>query len=161
MSIAIISIITIIMVLLDQLSKIWAVNVLRDGNQVIKIWDGVFHLHYLENRGAAWGIFSGKQYFLIGLTSIIIIGMIIYMFKMQDTPVRKWYRIAFILIISGAIGNLIDRVCLGYVRDFLYFKLIDFPIFNIADVFVVCGVILLMVVMLFIDKSSEHEKVGK
>ena len=149
----------VLMILLDQLTKIWAVGQLGLGGD-LPIWQGVLHFQYLENRGAAWGIFNGKQFFLIGLTSLIIIGMLIYFMKLPNTKVGKWYKIAFVMIISGAIGNLIDRVFLHYVRDFIYFKLIDFPIFNVADIFVVCGVILLMVVILLIDKSGEEKKEG-
>ena len=133
---------------IDQLTKVWAVNTLGTGMD-IKLWEGVFHFHYISNYGAAWGIFSGKKFFLIGLTSLIIIGMIWYIRKLPRTVWGKWSRVAFILIISGAIGNLIDRVFLGYVRDFLYFILINFPIFNVADILVVVGVGLLMFVMIF------------
>lgn len=156
MSILITVLIIIMMVAIDQVTKIWSVHTLAQGND-IKILDGVLHLHYLENRGAAWGIFSGKQMFLIGLTSIIIVALIIYLYKMRKKWVTIWYPVAFVLIISGAIGNLIDRLYLGYVRDFIYFKLINFPIFNVADIFVVCGAILLVIVILFIDKTYEEE----
>lgn len=140
----------------DQISKIWAVNALGGGAD-IKLWEGVFHFHYLSNYGAAWGIFSGKQVFLIALTSVIIIAMILYIRKLPRTIWGNWARVAFVLIISGAIGNLIDRISLGYVRDFLYFILINFPIFNVADILVVVGVGILMVVMLF----GELEEVNK
>lgn len=144
----------LMMIAIDQVSKVWAVSALGQGRD-IKLIEGIFHLHYLENNGAAWGIFSGKQSFLILLTSVITIGMLVYLVRLPRE--EKSYRLALMLIISGAVGNLIDRVDLGYVRDFLYFKWIDFPIFNVADIFVVCGVILLMIVILFMDKSKEEE----
>lgn len=148
-----------VLVIIDQLSKVWAVSSLGSGMD-IKLWEGVFHFHYLSNYGAAWGIFSGKQVFLIALTSVIIIGMILYIRKLPHTVWGKWARVAFVLIISGAIGNLIDRISLGYVRDFIYFILIDFPIFNVADILVVVGVALLMIVMLFgeLDQVQEEKK---
>lgn len=146
--IIIISMITLIA--MDQLTKIWAVQTLGSGMD-IKLWEGVFHLHYLSNYGAAWGILSGKKVFLILLTSIIIVGMFWYMVKIPQTVWGKWAKIAFVLTISGAIGNLIDRLTLGYVRDFLYFILIDFPIFNVADILVVVGVSLLMIVIFWGD----------
>lgn len=82
------------------------------------------------------------------------------MTKLPKTKGGIWTKVAFTMIISGAIGNLIDRVSLGYVRDFLYFILIDFPIFNIADILVVLGVGLLMVIMFFgdIEENKEVEK---
>lgn len=146
----------LILILLDQFTKIWAVNTLSSGTD-IKLWEGVFHLHYLKNYGAAWGMLSGKQLFLIIFTSIIIVGMLYYMTKLPKTKTGLWTKIAFIMIISGAIGNLIDRISLGYVRDFLYFILIDFPIFNVADVLVVVGVGLLMLTMFFGDLEENKE----
>lgn len=147
------------LILVDQLTKIWAVQTLAAGTDIY-IWKNVFHLHYISNYGAAWGILSGKQYFLILLTSLIIVGMLYYMCKLPKTKWGGWTKIAFIMIVSGAIGNLIDRISLGYVRDFLYFILIDFPIFNVADILVVVGVGLLMITMLFGD-VEENKEVGK
>lgn len=160
MNLIVLFIAMVLMILLDQLTKIWAASQLGLVGD-FPIWQGVLHFQYLENKGAAWGIFHGKQFFLIALTSLIIIGMFVYFIKLPNTKIGKWYKIAFAMIISGAIGNLIDRIIFHYVRDFIYFKLINFPIFNVADIFVVCGVILLMVVILFIDKSSEVKKEGK
>lgn len=145
---------------LDQLTKWWAVQTLASGHE-IKIWEGVLHFTYLENRGAAWGIFSGKQIFLIILTAVIIVAMLVYLFKMSKSQENLGYKIAFILIISGAIGNLIDRIRLQYVIDFIYFKLIDFPIFNVADILVVCGVFLLMLCVLLEEKKTQNEEVDK
>lgn len=148
---------------LDQFTKVWAVHTLGNGMS-IPLWEGVFHFHYISNYGAAWGIFSGKKIFLIGLTSLITIGLIVYMRKLPHTVWGSWGRVAFVLIISGAIGNLIDRIFLGYVRDFLYFILIDFPIFNIADILVVVGVGLLMFIMIFgelEEGKKENNEVGK
>lgn len=158
--------IAIIMILvgIDQLTKIWAVATLAGGNGAISgttdqlIWPNVFHLHYIPNPGAAWGILSGKQTLLIIITSIIIVGMLFYIRQFPKTKWGNWGKIAFVLIISGAIGNLIDRLFLGYVRDFLYFILINFPVFNVADMFVVIGVSLLMIVLLFGDFEDKNKK---
>lgn len=144
------------LVISDQLTKIWAVSHLEAGGD-IAIWENVFHLQYISNYGAAWGIFSGKQFLLIGFTAIIIVGMMIYMFKMPKENQSHWMKVAFMLIMSGAIGNLIDRIHLGYVRDFLYFKLIDFPIFNVADILVVTGVGLLLLLILISDSENKKE----
>lgn len=144
------------LILVDQLTKIWSVHTLASGTD-IQIWKGVFHLHYLSNYGAAWGIFSGKQLFLIILTSVIIVGMVIYLTKVPTTKWGKWTKIALVMIISGAIGNLLDRIFLGYVRDFLYFILIDFPIFNVADILVVVGVGLLLITLIWGDEQNHDE----
>lgn len=161
--IVVIILIMMMLVGMDQLTKIWAVTTLGGGNGAISgtadimIWPDVFHLHYIPNRGAAWGILSGKQGLLIVITSIIIIGMLIYIRQFPNTLWGKLGKIAFILIISGAIGNLIDRLFLGYVRDFLYFILINFPVFNVADMFVVIGVGLLIIVLLFGDLEDKKK----
>ena len=142
---------------IDQVTKIWATNVLGDGTD-IALGDGVFHLHYVKNTGAAFGMLGGRQIFLVIITSIIILAMMIYYHKLPKTYWGKWSRVSFIMIISGAIGNLIDRVYLNYVRDFLYFKLIDFPVFNVADILVVVGVGLLILAMIFIEIEEEKRK---
>lgn len=137
----------VVLILIDQLTKIGAVRVLKDGSD-IAIWNNVFHLHYIENTGAAFGMLGGRQLFLIIVTLIIMIVMCWYYRKLPYTFWGKWARVSFVMIISGAIGNLIDRAFLGYVRDFLYFKLIDFPVFNVADILVVVGVGVLLVAIL-------------
>ena len=147
----------IVLVIIDQWTKVWAVRTLGSGMDIY-LWKNVFHLHYISNYGAAWGIFSGKQLFLIIITVLIILGMLCYMIRLPKTKWEKWYKASFVLIISGAIGNLMDRIALGYVRDFLYFILIDFPIFNVADILVVCGVGLLIVI-LFIGEHEEEKEV--
>ena len=155
-----ITLIIIALVGIDQLTKIWAVYTLMN-QEDIKIWENVFHFHYVKNEGAAWGILSGKQGFLIIITSIIIIGMLIYIRQLPKSKWGNWGRVAFVLIISGAIGNLIDRLFLGYVRDFIYFILINFPVFNVADMFVVVGVALLMIVLLFGDLEEKKANIEK
>lgn len=142
---------------IDQLTKVWATHTLGDGTS-IAIWDGVFHLQYVKNTGAAFGMLGGKQTFLIIITSVIIIGMFIYYHKLPKTILGKWTKVAFVMIISGAIGNLIDRVFLNYVRDFLYFKLINFPVFNVADILVVVGVGLLVITMVLSEVEEERRK---
>lgn len=161
----VIGLVIIALIAIDQLSKMWAVNTLAGqisnvaGSQDIFIWPNVFHLHYIPNYGAAWGMLEGKKLFLILITSIIIVGMIYYFNKLPHTKWGLWAKISLILIIAGAVGNLIDRIWLGYVRDFLYFILINFPIFNIADIFVVIGTAMLVVVLLFgkLDETNTNE----
>ena len=154
-------IVGIILIAIDQVSKVWAVNTLAAGDgsmpgiDSIELWQGVFHLQYTANRGGAWGILSGKQGILILITSIIIIGMLFFIRHLPKTKWGDFSKVAFILVISGAIGNLIDRVLLGYVRDFFYFILIEFPIFNFADIFVVVGMSMLIIAMLFGDLDGE------
>ena len=120
----------------DQYTKFLAITHLKD-KPSIPLIKGVFELQYLENRGAAFGIFQNKQlFFLVG--GIFICLLIVYLYG--KIPHQKKYllmRFYMVLLTAGTIGNMIDRIRLNYVVDFLYFSLIDFPIFNVADCFVV------------------------
>lgn len=144
-----------LIIILDQATKYLAKTRLM--NEIsIDLIQGYFSLTYVENRGAAFGIFRDKRFILIGLTSAIIIFMIYYLIKNKD--MGKWLRISFVLIIGGAIGNLIDRIALGYVVDFFHFYIhdvFDYPVFNVADISVVCGTILLAINLLF---SKEYQE---
>lgn len=144
----IISIIAIIV--LDQIAKYLAVTKLKP-IPTYPLIENVFHLTYRENNGAAFSILRDKQMFLIIITSIVIVAMIVYLFKVNNKPKYKILCISLTMIIGGAIGNLIDRVRLNYVIDFFDFNLINFAIFNTADVFIVCGAILLSYAILFTD----------
>ena len=130
---------TIAIIFFDQITKLLAQKNLQPiGN--IDIIKGLFSLTYVENRGAAFGIFKNKKFLLVGITTGVVIAMI---------------RLSFILIIAGAIGNLIDRVYLSYVVDYFHLyigSVFDWPVFNIADISVVTGTILLAVSIIF-DKQ--------
>ena len=156
MSTVIYAVLAIALVVLDQVTKILAQSALK-GNPNAVIIKNVFELEYLENTGAAFSSFLGKQGFLIVLTSLVLIGCIIEFFGI---PAAKRYfglRISFLLLISGAIGNLIDRVRQGYVIDFFYFAPVNFPRFNVADIYVTVSVVLLIVLVLWVYKEEETE----
>ncbi len=143
----------ILLIAVDQLAKYAARTGLPE--RVITLVPGFFELTYLENRGAAFGIFQSRRFILIGITSIVIIVLIIYMIKRK--PAKSWMRASLILIIGGAIGNLIDRVANGYVVDYLHFyirDLFDWPVFNFADICVVVGTLLLAAELLFTKEQS-------
>ena len=132
---------------LDIVTKQWALRYLAVEGDITVI-DGFFNLAYLENRGAAFGILQNKQIFLIIVTSIIILGMLYYVFIIKpDSKLLNW---SLYLIIAGAVGNLIDRSLLGFVVDFLefHYKNYYFPTFNLADTFVVIGTGLLIIYIL-------------
>lgn len=112
-----------------------------DYGQSISIIDKVFYLTSHRNPGAAWGIFSGQKWFLIIIAFIAIFGAIMYARKVTD----KLTRIAIGLFIGGAMGNVIDRLFFGEVTDMFDFRLINYPIFNTADTFLVSGAILLII----------------
>lgn len=146
----------IVLVIIDQLTKKWAVLTLKDtdGIELIK---GVLELYYLPNgnTGAAFGMLAGHQtLFLI----IAIIISIVLLFIIYNLPFEKKYRYLTILltfIIAGGIGNMIDRYMLNYVIDFIYFSLINFPIFNTADIYVSVSTTLLVILMIFYYKEDD------
>lgn len=140
----------VILVLLDQVSKVFMQSFLEYGNSVA-ILDGVFHLTYVENRGAAFGLFENMQVFFIIVAVIVTVVGLVYIHKSETSKLAK---ISICLIIAGAIGNLIDRVKMGYVVDFFDFRFIWNYVFNIADVFVVIGTLLLCIYLL---KSGKEE----
>ncbi|MDD3453491.1 MAG: signal peptidase II [Bacilli bacterium] len=148
------SIYTIILILLDQISKILISNILIL-NEEINIIKNFFNITYVKNIGAAFSIFEGKQIFLV-ITSILIL-IIIYYFLINKKDLKKLEIISYSLIISGIIGNLIDRIIYQSVIDFLSFKLINyyFPIFNLADTFIVIGSIIYIIIIL---KEEQHGK---
>ena len=107
------------------------------------------------NTGAAWGIFSGKVWQLVGVSAIMIVGLFVFNHFVKNK--NTFYNISFGLIIGGALGNMFDRITLGYVRDFIFLDFIPkFPIFNIADSCLCVGAIMLAVFVLFFsEKKSE------
>lgn len=146
---------TCLLILADQLTKVWAVEQLHNANRVISVIDGVFEFRYLENRGVAFGMMQGQTWLFIPITLVITIFLIVLLFR---SPMRrnKLFGFSAAMVMAGAIGNLIDRVAYGYVIDFLYVKLIDFPIFNFADCCVVVGACLLLVFFIFGMKEYEE-----
>ena len=117
----------------------------------------MFELHYLENRGAAFGMLQDQKVLFV-LIAMIILTVIVYV--LVKTPYQKMYtklHITLVFIAGGAIGNLIDRLRYDYVVDFLYFSLINFPIFNVADIYVTLSSIYLVILLLFVYKESDLE----
>ncbi|MCM0650398.1 signal peptidase II [Clostridium swellfunianum] len=144
--------IVLIGIILDRITKIWALRSLATGNDIIVIKD-LFAFSYLENRGAAFGIFQNRVLPLAVMTSLVIVGMVYYLVKYK--PVSKLLRYSLALIIAGALGNLIDRLAYRFVVDFILLHYKDvyyFPTFNVADMFVVVGTILLAICILKDEK---------
>lgn len=137
---------------LDQWTKYLAASGLTEP---IPLWAGVFELQYCENRGVAFGMLQGQRWVFIPLT-LLVVGLLAMMLFRSEWRRSRVFCISAALIIAGGIGNLIDRIFRGYVTDFLYFKLIDFPIFNVADCYVTVGAVLLFVYLLFLNKDSEN-----
>lgn len=138
--------------IIDQLSKYLTVIYLKPIKSYPLITN-IFHLTYAENTGAAFSILRDKQLLLIILTLIIIIALLFYLIRNLKTD-QIFLKLPLSLIIGGALGNLIDRVRLNYVVDMLDFTLINYPVFNMADVFVVSGVVIFAYTMLITPTDS-------
>ena len=144
----------ILAILIDQGTKYLAVIHLKDQTPFIII-KNVFQLRYLENNGAAFGILQNKQWLFV-LGALIIVFFVCFFYK--KLPATRRYlplRICMVLLVSGALGNVIDRVMHRYVVDFFYFELIDFPIFNVADIYVVVSCILFLLLIFFYYKEED------
>lgn len=147
------ALVCLVLVFIDQLTKVWARTSLKSGP--IALWEDVFVFHYHENRGSVWGILQGKVDVLL-IASLFIFALLIYVYiKMPKT--KEYMPLFWILtvMLAGAIGNTIDRLFFGFVTDFLYFELINFPIFNVADCYLtVCA---FLTVILVFTKYKEDE----
>ncbi|MBP3900074.1 MAG: signal peptidase II [Blautia sp.] len=140
----------------DQMTKHLARVFLMQKDDV-KLIPGVLHLHYLypENRGIAFGLMQGGTTVTAVLT-VVLMAMIAYVFiRIPRTKKYLWLTAICILLFSGAAGNLTDRLARGFVIDFIYFVLIDFPVFNVADMYVVVGAFLLFITTLWVYKDDE------
>ena len=144
---------------LDQISKLIAVKLLAPVKSV-PLWEGVLHLTYVENRGAAFGMLADHRWVFMSISSVAIIAIALYLYSGRNTS--KLYTAALMMIVSGGIGNMIDRIALGYVIDFIDFALIDFAVFNIADSIVCIGAgLLILSLVLDIIKEAKAEKEKK
>lgn len=148
-----------LMIALDQLTKYAAIKLLKGQNAVV-IWKGVFELSYLENRGAAFGILQGQKWPLIIVTIVLLICIAYIFLKRIPFGKRYWYlNLIAVLFFAGAMGNFIDRVIRDYVVDFFSFILIQFPIFNIADIYVTIAAFGFIILGLFYYKDEDFEKI--
>lgn len=146
------------LVLADQYTKLLATAHLR-GQEPFVIIDGIFELLYSENRGAAFGMLQGKQLFFFVVALAVFAAAAYAVWRMPSWGNRRYHglKICAIMITAGALGNMVDRVTLGYVVDFLYFSLIDFPIFNVADIYVTTATAVLLVLICFFYKEEDLE----
>ena len=137
-----VSISVILLILLDQLTKIWAVE-----------------LQYLENRGSAFGMMQGARVFFIISTIVLFLLVCVIYIRIPKEKMYLPLRVIAVLFLAGAAGNFIDRVRQGFVVDFFYFSLINFPIFNVADIYVTTATIALIVFILFYYKEADLERI--
>jgi len=140
---------------LDQVSKWLTVRYIKPIGSYPIIRD-VFHLTYVENRGAAWGIFQNGRWFFVGITAVVCIAIIVFLIR--EKQIAPLLRVALSILLGGAIGNMIDRILYGYVVDMIHVKCIDYPVFNIADSATVIGTILLAWYILFQSGKTPEAK---
>lgn len=146
----------IFLVWFDQFTKGMAIRHLKDKSPYSLI-DGVLELKYLENHGAAFGMLQNQKIFILFVGIIFMLVLLFFLLKM---PINAKFRIMHVLmvcIISGGLGNMLDRLRLNYVVDFIYIVLINYPIFNVADIYVVCATIGLFIMFLFVLKEKDLE----
>ena len=142
------------LLLLDQIVKL-AVRTYMEVGESIPVLRNIFHLTYVRNTGAAFNMFEGMSAFLTLVPLAALVVAVWYMEKHLEE--HGTLLLSMILIISGGIGNLIDRIWLGYVTDLFDFCLIDFPVFNVADIAICVGCFFLVVYIFFFDKEQQGE----
>ena len=145
----------LVAVIFDQITKALAVAYLKP-IATFPIIEGVFHLTYRINYGAAWSMFSDQPWVFMTVSSVAIIGILVYYF--WDKKLTPAIRYPLLMIVGGGIGNMIDRLFVGYVVDFLDARIINFPVFNVADCFVTVGAFLLFLVILLDTVREERAK---
>lgn len=151
------TIIAVVFIAIDQIVKNWAAEVLTKGE--IAVIENVLYLKYVENTGVAFSMFSDNRWLLIGVTSVMLI--VVLAFFLSGKVTSKLEQIALALMLSGGVGNLIDRISLGYVIDYIDVRIINFAIFNIADICICVGAFLICVAVYFSDKKEAKEKAAK
>ena len=140
----------------DRFTKALVLSNLK-GHTPFVLIPGVFELTYFENTGIAWSMLDGQTAFIIGMGVLLTLLVLYFVWR---APTDKKFHVVYILtglFIGGALGNMYDRLSLGYVVDFLYFSLIHFPVFNIADSFIVVSVILFGIIFLFVYNDEDLE----
>ena len=142
---------------LDQATKFLALTRLKPIDSMTAV-KGFLDFTFVENRGAAFGILHGKRWFFVILTVAVSVVMIVAFFKMPKNKQYNWVRLCLVLLFSGAVVYLIDRMFHGYVIDFLEVTFISWPVFNLADVFVVTGTLILAYLLFFVIKDEPKKE---
>lgn len=147
-------IIAVLLIIIDQISKWLIVQNFALYEEKVLV-PGFFSLFYIQNKGAAWGIFEGKMVFFYIIT-VLVVGYLVYTFHKYPSK-SKLVGYSFSLILAGAIGNFIDRLLNGFVVDMFRLDFINFPIFNVADVCLTVGVALMIIHVLFFEENEERK----
>ena len=141
---------------LDQLTKYLAIINLKNHPAVV-LWDGVLELNYLENRGSAFGMLQNQKFFILFIGVVFLAVILFFLFKLPEEKKFCTVHILLSAIVAGGVGNMIDRLRFDYVVDFISFVLIHFPIFNVADSYIVVATIVLFLLFLFVFEEKDLE----
>lgn len=147
----------LVMIVVDQVVKHWAFTVLQP-QRTIPLIENVFHLTYIENRGAAFSMFAkfDSRWIFVALAAVITLAICYALSKkLMQTALGSW---SLVLIAAGAVGNAVDRVARGFVVDMFDFRLIHFPVFNVADIFICVGGVLFVIYFMFQHKDKPNDK---
>lgn len=147
---------TLILLGLDQFTKYLAIVKLKDQSAFV-LWEGVLELRYLENRGSAFGMLQNQKFFILFVGIVFLSMILFFLFKLPEKKKFCIVHVVLSVVIAGGVGNMVDRIRFDYVVDFIYFVLIDYPIFNVADIYVVCGTIILFILFMFVFKEKDLE----
>ena len=142
---------------LDQLTKYFAINNLKDLTDEVPVINKVFGLYYVENKGISFSMLSSKMSLIIIITMIIMLLMVFVLIRTPKTSYFMPFSVVLAVIIGGATGNMLDRILRGYVVDFIMLDFINFPIFNVADIFVTLGLIILVFLIIFKYKDKDFD----
>ena len=156
MQFLIMAVFAVLVVAVDQLVKFWTVSNIALHEQIPAI-EGLFRLTYVQNTGAAFSAFRGAQWLFILVFAVLTVALV-YEYFFKQLPFTKWERWCIAAVYGGGIGNVIDRIRLGYVVDMIEVEFINFPVFNVADCFITCGCIALLVHLVFFNKEFWKEE---
>ncbi len=142
---------------IDLLTKHFIYMPIAAGADDITIWDGVLKLVAVENTGASFGIFQNANE-VLSVISVIVVAVLFAVMILSVKNRNGWFRAALILMLAGGIGNLVDRFVFGFVRDWIYFELIDFAVFNLADSGLTVGCVLLIIYVIFFYRPVDKKQ---
>lgn len=146
--------VALLLLSLDQATKYLAISRLK-GNPAIVLIDGVLELQYVENTGIAFSLFEGRKPLILTMGFLVLAAILFFLFRI---PTRKKFRVLHLLlaaVVAGALGNLLDRLRFDFVVDFISFVLIRYPVFNLADCYIVISAAALFFLFLFVYQEEE------
>ncbi len=150
------AVVVALLLLLDQYTKYLAVENLKDSPALVLI-SGVLELNYLENRGSAFGMLLNQKFFILFVGVVFLLLILFFLVRLPEEKKFTIVHIFLSAVIAGGLGNMIDRIRFDYVVDFISFVLINFPVFNVADCYIVVSVIGLLILFLFVFEEKDLE----